>query len=150
VSGKGKPAIPKPGQAKLSDAAEPGQEVVNTDTVVGSVDYDNVVHGEGPKEVTEVEITLKSKGKAKVTKILKGKLGDFIPANKLRVPDMANRDAYQVYFETEDGRTFRETFTASIAMNSKLRRFLSKYGKLAVGTEVEYAEDARGFPRLVL
>ena len=106
VGSKARPGITKPGPAK--EVSEPV----------------------GPTEVEEVDIQLKTKGKAKVTKILKGKLSDFIPANKLRNPDMASRDAYQVYFQTEDGRQFRETFTASVAMNSKLRRFIAKYGKL--------------------
>ncbi len=158
MSGKGKAAIPKPGQAKLSSSAGPEgskeESGFNPEEVIGAVDYDNVLHGNpnpsGPTEVNEVELNIKSKGKAKVTRILKGKLGDFIPVNKLRNPDMANRDAYQVFFQTEDGRQFKETFTASVATNSKLRRFIAKYGKLAVGTEVEYAEDSRGFPRISL
>jgi hypothetical protein len=51
---------------------------------------------------------------------------------------------------TEDGRHFRETFTLSTAANSKLRRYIAKYGPPKVGQEIEYQEDARGFPRVVL
>jgi hypothetical protein len=81
---------------------------------------------------------------------LKGKLGDFIPASKIRNPQYVDRDAIQVYFETEDGRHFRETFTLSTAANSKLRRYIAKYGPPKLGQEIEYQEDARGFPRVLL
>jgi hypothetical protein len=105
---------------------------------------------QGPQEISELDIRVNSSGKAKITKMVKGKLGDFIPAAKLRNPDYAGRDAVQVYFMTEDGRTFRETFTLSTAANSKLRRFITKYGTPKVGLEVEYREDSRGFPRISL
>jgi len=104
----------------------------------------------GPEEIEELNISVSSKGKAKVVKILKGKLGDFIPASKIRNPSYVDRDAIQVSFMTEDGRHFRETFTLSTAANSKLRRYIAKYGAPKVGQEVEYQEDARGFPRVVL
>jgi len=105
---------------------------------------------QGPVEVTELDIKVNASGKAKITKMIKGKLGDFIPAAKLRNPDYAGRDAVQVYFMTEDGRQFRETFTLSTAANSKLRRFIARYGTPKVGLEVSYQEDARGFPRISL
>jgi len=105
---------------------------------------------QGPVEVTELDIKVNASGKAKITKMIKGKLGDFIPAAKLRNPDYAGRDAVQVYFMTEDGRQFRETFTLSTAANSKLRRFIARYGTPKVGLEVSYQEDARGFPRVSL
>jgi len=105
---------------------------------------------QGPVEVTELDIKVNSSGKAKIVKMVKGKLGDFIPVAKLRNPEYGNRDAVQVYFATEDGRQFRETFTLSTAANSKLRRFIAKYGTPKVGLEVEYREDTRGFPRVSL
>ena len=105
---------------------------------------------QGPQEISELDIRVNASGKAKITKMVKGKLGDFIPAAKLRNPDYAGRDAVQVYFATEDGRQFRETFTLSTAANSKLRRFITKYGTPKVGLEVNYQEDARGFPRISL
>ena len=105
---------------------------------------------QGPVEITELDIKVNASGKAKITKIVKGKLGDFIPAAKLRNPDYATRDAIQVFFQTEDGRQFRETFTLSTAANSKLRRFIAKYGTPKVGLEVNYQEDTRGFPRVSL
>ena len=104
----------------------------------------------GPEEITELSISVSTKGKAKVVRILKGRLGDFIPASKIRNPNYVDRDAIQVYFETEDGRHFRETFTLSTAANSKLRRYIAKYGAPKVGQEIEYQEDARGFPRVLL
>ena len=104
----------------------------------------------GPEEITELNISVSPRGKAKVVKILKGKLGDFIPASKIKNQQYVDRDAIQMYFETEDGRRFRETFTLSTAANSKLRRYITRYGPPKVGQEIEYQEDARGFPRVVL
>jgi hypothetical protein len=105
---------------------------------------------EGPEEITELSISVSPRGKAVVEKILKGRLGDFIPEQKIKNPQYVNREAIQIYFRTEDGRRFRETFTLSTAANSKLRRFITKYGPPKVGMEIEYQEDARGFPRVVL
>jgi hypothetical protein len=104
----------------------------------------------GPEEIEELNISVSPRGKAKVVKILKGKLGDFIPASKIKNPNYVDRDAIQVSFMTEDGRHFRETFTLSTAANSKLRRYIAKYGPPKLGQEIEYQEDARGFPRVLL
>jgi len=105
---------------------------------------------EGPEEISELSISVSTRGKAVVEKILKGRLGDFIPEQKIKNPQYVNREAIQIYFRTEDGRRFRETFTLSTATNSKLRRFITRYGPPKVGMEVEYQEDARGFPRVLL
>jgi len=105
---------------------------------------------EGPEEISELSISVSPRGKAVVEKILKGRLGDFIPEQKIKNPQYVNREAIQIHFRTEDGRRFRETFTLSTATNSKLRRFITRYGPPKVGMEVEYQEDARGFPRVVL
>jgi len=105
---------------------------------------------EGPVEISELNISVSPRGKAKVIRILKGKLGDFIPTAKIKNPNYVERDAIQMYFETEDGRRFRETFTLSTAANSKLRRYIAKYGPPKLGQEIEYQEDARGFPRVLL
>ncbi len=104
----------------------------------------------GPEEITELNISVSPRGKAKVIRILKGKLSDFIPEQKIKNPNYVDRDAIQVYFETEDGRRFRETFTLSTAANSKLRRYIAKYGAPKLGQEIEYQEDSRGFPRVLL
>ena len=119
-------------------------------TVSGPISAQEPTEAAGPEEIEELSISVSPRGKAKVVKILKGKLGDFIPAAKIKNPNYVERDAIQVFFETEDGRRFRETFTLSTAANSKLRRYIAKYGPPKVGQEVEYQEDARGFPRVVL
>ena len=119
-------------------------------TASGPISAQGPTEVEGPEEITELNISVSPRGKAKVIRILKGKLGDFIPASKIKNPQYVERDAIQMFFETEDGRRFRETFTLSTAANSKLRRFITKYGPPKVGMEIEYQEDARGFPRVVL
>ena len=119
-------------------------------TASGPISAEEPTEAEGPEEISELSISVSTKGKAKVVRILKGKLGDFIPASKIRNPQYVDRDAIQVYFETEDGRHFRETFTLSTAANSKLRRYIAKYGPPKLGQEIEYQEDARGFPRVLL
>ena len=119
-------------------------------TASGPISAQGPTEVEGPEEITELNISVSPRGKAKIVRILKGKLGDFIPASKIKNPQYVERDAIQMYFETEDGRRFRETFTLSTAANSKLRRFITKYGPPKVGMEIEYQEDARGFPRVVL
>jgi hypothetical protein len=115
-----------------------------------------VVHG--PEEVTELDINVSPRGKAKVVKIVKGLMKNFIPENKLKFgqndPDYINRimesPAVQIQFITEDGRFFRETFRLTLAGNSKLRKYISRYGNPKIGQEVEYQEDGRGFPRVSL
>ena len=119
-------------------------------TASGPISAEEPTEVEGPEEISELSISVSTKGKAKVVRILKGRLGDFIPAAKIRNPQYVDRDAIQVYFETEDGRHFRETFTLSTAANSKLRRYIAKYGPPKLGQEIEYQEDARGFPRVLL
>ena len=119
-------------------------------TASGPISAEEPTEVAGPEEIEELNISVSSRGKAKVVKILKGKLGDFIPAAKIKNPNYVERDAIQVSFMTEDGRHFRETFTLSTAANSKLRRYIAKYGPPKVGQEVEYQEDARGFPRVLL
>jgi hypothetical protein len=119
-------------------------------TASGPVSAQGPTEVEGPEEITELNISVSPRGKAKVIRILKGKLSDFIPAAKIKNPNYVDRDAIQMYFETEDGRMFRETFTLSTAANSKLRRYITKYGPPKLGQEIEYQEDARGFPRVLL
>ena len=112
----------------------------------------------GPEEITELNISLAPRGKAKVIKILKGQVKDFIPEDKIKFGrddiELFNRlltsPAIQIHFMTEDGRHFRETFRITLSGNSKLRRYITKYGSPKLGQEVEYQEDSRGFPRLVL
>jgi hypothetical protein len=119
-------------------------------TTSGPISAQEPTEVEGPEEITELNISVSPRGKAKVVRILKGKLGDFIPASKIKNQQYVDRDAIQMYFETEDGRRFRETFTLSTAANSKLRRYIARYGPPKLGQEIEYQEDSRGFPRVVL
>jgi hypothetical protein len=119
-------------------------------TASGPVSAEEPTEVEGPEEISELSISVAPRGKAKVIRILKGKLSDFIPASKIKNPNYVDRDAIQMFFETEDGRHFRETFTLSTAANSKLRRYIAKYGPPKLGQEIEYQEDARGFPRVLL
>ncbi len=119
-------------------------------TASGPVSAQGPTEAEGPEEITELNISVSPRGKAKVVKILKGKLSDFIPIAKIKNPNYIDREAIQIHFETEDGRHFRETFTLSTATNSKLRRYITRYGPPKLGQEIEYQEDARGFPRIVL
>jgi len=119
-------------------------------TASGPISAEEPTEAAGPEEIEELSISVSPRGKARIVRILKGKLGDFIPAAKIKNPNYVERDAIQMFFETEDGRHFRETFTLSTAANSKLRRFITKYGPPKVGMEVEYQEDARGFPRVLL
>jgi hypothetical protein len=119
-------------------------------SVSGPVSAQEPTEVAGPEEITELNISVSPRGKATVERILKGKLGDFIPAAKIKNQQYVDRDAIQIYFRTEDGRRFRETFTLSTAANSKLRRYISRYGPPKVGQEIEYQEDSRGFPRVVL
>jgi len=119
-------------------------------TASGPISAEEPTEAAGPEEIEELNISVSPRGKAKIVRILKGKLGDFIPAAKIKNPQYVEREAIQIYFETEDGRRFRETFTLSTATNSKLRRFITKYGAPKVGQEIEYQEDARGFPRVLL
>jgi len=119
-------------------------------TASGPISAQGPAEAEGPEEIEELSISVSPRGKAVVEKILKGRLSDFIPEQKIKNPQYVNREAIQIYFRTEDGRRFRETFTLSTAANSKLRRYIAKYGAPKVGQEVEYQEDARGFPRVLL
>jgi hypothetical protein len=119
-------------------------------TASGLISAEEPTEAEGPEEISELNISVSPRGKAVVEKILKGRLGDFIPEQKIKNAQYVNREAIQIHFRTEDGRRFRETFTLSTATNSKLRRFITRYGPPKVGMEVEYQEDSRGFPRVVL
>jgi hypothetical protein len=106
--------------------------------------------GGGVKEIDSLNIEIKTMGKAKVVKIEQGLLKDFIPEEKLRNPEMGMSPAVRVHLKSEDGRDFRETIRITMGSNSKLRKWISKYGQLKVGQEVNFGEDSKGFPRVVL
>ena len=104
----------------------------------------------GVKEIDSLNIEIKTMGKAKVVKIEQGLLKDFIPEEKLRNPEMGKSPAVRVHLKSEDGRDFKETIRITMGSNSKLRKWISKYGQLKVGQEVNFGEDSKGFPRVVL
>jgi len=139
----------------MSKRSQVGKEGPSTTGNI-SAQPEPMVHG--PEEITELDVSISPRGKAKVIKIVKGLMKNFIPENKLKFgqndPDYVSRimdsPAVQIQFVTEDGRFFRETFRLTLAGNSKLRKYISRYGNPKVGQEVEYQEDGRGFPRVSL
>jgi hypothetical protein len=54
---------------------------------------------EGPEEISELSISVSPRGKAVVEKILKGRLGDFIPEQKIKNAQYVNREAIQIQFQ---------------------------------------------------
>jgi len=114
------------------------------------VKMDERKEGGGVKEIDALNIEIKTMGKAKVVKIEQGLLKDFIPEEKLRNPEMGKSPAVRVHLKSEDGRDFKETIRITMGSNSKLRKWISKYGQLKVGQEVNFGEDSKGFPRVVL
>ena len=62
-----------------------------------------------------------------IVKIVRGKLGDWIPKEKLNKPEDANKDAIQLHIEIPDGYTIRQVMTVSIHPNSYMERYLFKY-----------------------
>jgi len=109
----------------------------------------------GPQEITELNISVSSRGKAKVIKIVKGQIKDFIPENKIKFGrddiEFLNRlltsPAIQIHFMTEDGRHFRETFRITLTGNSKLRRYINKYGNPKLAKKLSskrIQEDSHG------
>jgi hypothetical protein len=65
-------------------------------TASGPISAGEPTEAEGPEEITELNISVSPRGKAKVIRILKGKLSDFIPAAKIKNPNYVDRDAIQV------------------------------------------------------
>lgn len=107
--------------------------------------------GEGPVEVEAINVEIKTAQKATITKILKGKLADFIPVAKLKRPETASRDAFKVYFKAEDGREGSFIVAFTLNKNSTLRRFINKYGRAPyVGQVIDVAENERGFLKPIL
>ena len=63
-----------------------------------------------------------------ISKIEVGKIGDWIPVDKLKKKEQADRDAIQVHIDTPDGYPIRKVLTVSAHPNSALQRYLVKYG----------------------
>lgn len=107
--------------------------------------------GSYPYAVDAIDVELKTTQKATITKILKGKVKDFIPVEKLKRQEVADRDAFKIFIKAEDGREGSFVVTYSLNKNSTLRRFISKYGKAPyVGQVIDVTENERGFLKPVL
>lgn len=105
----------------------------------------------GPAEVQAIEAEVKTTQKATITRILKGRLADFIPAQKLKRQETADRVAFKVYFRAEDGREGSFIVSFTLNRNSTLRRFIAKYGRAPyVGQVIDVTENERGFLKPIL
>ena len=62
-----------------------------------------------------------------IVKIDVGKIGDWIPVDKLNKPEQAERDAIQVNIRVPDGYNIKKVLTVSSHPNSALQRYLAKY-----------------------
>ena len=56
-----------------------------------------------------------------------GKIGDWIPLDKLKKPESANKDALRLYIEVPDGYVIKQVVSVNSHPNSYLQRYLSKY-----------------------
>jgi hypothetical protein len=109
------------------------------------------------QELEEIQFEVPVPGKmakAKITKIVRGKLGVLIPIERIRneaikerLMQRADRDAIQIEVEHQGIRS-RMTMIVSSAPNSTFYRLMKKYkGRLKVGDEIEVIFNDRGFPR---
>jgi hypothetical protein len=88
----------------------------------------------------------------KIVNVRLGKLADFIPAQKLRNPERAGKQAICAEIATPDGYSIRRAMILSAHPNSTIMRFLNKYGDWPkVGMEVRLKfDETSGFWRLEL
>jgi hypothetical protein len=101
------------------------------------------------------EILQKRKQKSvagKIVNVRLGELGSFIPAQKLRNPERAGKQAICLEIATPDGYSIRRAMILSAHPNSAIMRFLNKYGDWPkVGMEVRLKfDETSGFWRLEL
>ncbi|RLG86890.1 MAG: hypothetical protein DRO39_01925 [Thermoprotei archaeon] len=111
------------------------------------------------EEMEVVKVPVPTPGtvvKARITRIVRGRLKDLVDIERIRNPQVRerftrNKDriAIQVWFEIE-GVEYRQTFLYSISRNSNLVALMRKYGELRKGMEIEVTFNERGFPRIVL
>jgi len=111
------------------------------------------------EELDVVKVPLPGTGetiKARITKIVRGKLGDLIDIESIRNPvvrermaQKSSRYALQIWYEI-DGMEYRETLLYSLHPNSKLVQLLKKYGELKKGMEIEVTINERGYPRIAV
>ena len=93
--------------------------------------------------VEEQKKSREARVEGNIVKIEVGKIGDWIPKEKLNKPEQADRDAIQLNIEVPDGYNIRQVMTVSSHPNSNLQKYLVKYGKYpAVGDKypVEYSK----------
>jgi hypothetical protein len=107
------------------------------------------------KEVNEAPGT---QGRAKVVKIEKGTLKDFIQEDKIKdaktkedFEKRKDRIAYNIHIQSDDGVIkFSQVFMYSTRKNSNWYNLIKKYGTIKVGTEIEWYVNENGFYRIKL
>ena len=62
-----------------------------------------------------------------IKKIEVGKVGDWIPKDKLIKPESADKDAFQLHIEVPDNYVIKKVMTVSSHPNSNMQRYLAKY-----------------------
>lgn len=88
----------------------------------------------------------------KVVKVTVGALSDFIPVQKLRNPERANKKAICAEIITPDGYTIKKAMILSTHPNAAIMRYLEAYGDWPkVGQQVKLKfDESSGFWRLDL
>lgn len=85
----------------------------------------------------------------KITKIEQGKLKDFFPIDKLKKAESGERDALQLTAEA-GAESCRVVMSITKFRNSNFQKYLRRYKKIAVGTEIDLFRNESGFLRFDL
>ncbi len=88
----------------------------------------------------------------KIANVRFGKLSDFIPPQKLRNPERAEKQAVCAEIITPDGYKIRKAMILSAHPNSAIMRFLNRYGdwpKIGLQVSLRF-DESTGFWRLEL
>jgi len=108
--------------------------------VIPLVDVEEVKEIE---EVTELSSAYEGVAKAKITRILKGKLKNLIDIQSIRNEELktryekqANRDAIMLELDV-GGITIRRVLVVSLRKNSRFYKLMRKYKKIRVGDEID-------------
>ncbi|MEM2383249.1 MAG: hypothetical protein QW521_03670 [Desulfurococcaceae archaeon] len=95
------------------------------------------------EEVTELSSAYEGVAKAKITRILKGKLKNLIDIQSIRNEELktryekqANRDAIMLELDV-GGITIRRVLVVSLRKNSRFYKLMRKYKKIRVGDEID-------------
>ena len=110
------------------------------------------------EELNELEVKLPTVGerfKAKLVKIRKGLVRELIDIENIRNEELKRR--YERYADREAveltldvvGQQVRRILPISYRSNSRFYKLMKKYGKLAVGMEIDVTIDDRGRVRIV-